>query len=1295
MSQVRTAIQPLVWICGISCFTFASLPAANRLPARIDEQHLTRLTGSWNSRANAANDRGRLDASQPISHVSLVLQPSPEQQADLEQLLEGQRDPASPNYRQWLTPEQFGERFGPSQSDLNTLTLWLQTNGFSVDQIARGRGSIEFSGATGRMESAFHTEMHSYEVKGRKHYANATEISIPAALSGVVSAIRGLDSFPLERVGSMKRVPLGPDFTTGSGAAYLGPDDFATIYNTKPLLAGGIDGTGQKLVIAGQTSVNLSDIETFRAYFSLPANDPKLVLYGNDPGKVNGDYTEAMLDLEWSGAIAPKASIIYVYSTNVIASVQYAIDNNLAPVISMSYGGCEQTGLSSLRTLAQQANAQGITWMNSSGDSGAAACGAQYGLLVSFPADVPEITAVGGTEFNEGSSTYWNRTNNAANGSAISYIPEKAWAYSGGGVSKQFPKPSWQTGPGVPADGGRDVPDVSLSASGHDGYLIFDSGYWEVVAGTSASSPAFAAIVTLLNQALVSKGTLAKAGLGNINPALYNLAASTTGVFHDITAGNNYVPCTGTTAPCINGQMGYAAGPGFDLATGLGTVDANNLVAQWTHPSPAAATSVAVNPAQVTILKTGSAQIGVTVTASSSKTVPTGSVNLQKGATVLGTAALTASGSGAAASLSLPGSSLEVGTNTITAVYPGVAGLNGSSTTVSVTVTPVTAQTTLTLGANPISIPSTGSTQLSVTVKAAAAAPPAGQISFLLGKTPLGSTQLTASGTANFTLQGAALTTGANTITASYAGSASFSPSTATVVVTVTTPPPATTALTVTANPAAITPSASTTLTATVKAASATAVPAGSVSFVLGKTTLAAIPLSASGTASFTLQGAALTTGANTITASYAGTASFSPSTATGIVTVTTPPPAATSLTLTANPVSISPSASAVLTATVKAALGSATPTGSVSFILGKTTLAAVPLSATGSANFTLQGSALTTGANTVTASYTGNDRFGPSTAAATVSLSPPPQVNTSLTVLAAPASILASGSTIVSAAVLPASGTAIPDGTVTFSLAGASLGSGKVVATTTGPMAAIPLSANRLTVGANTITASYSGSTAFKPSNGTVVVTVVAAPVATTTAAVASPASIAPTASTQITATVKAASGAASPTGSMSFSLGQSLLGSSPLMAGPNGSATASFTVPGSKLVSGQNTILARYPGASGFQDSAAFVAVTVTPPGTNGAMKLSAKPAELTAAGSTQLTATIQPASGTPPTAGTVTFLAGKTVLGSVPFTAAGAVLTVKGTSLSPGVVSVVANYTAPNATTGYSATIPITVH
>jgi subtilase family serine protease len=244
-----------------------------------------------------------------IGLVTLAIKKAPGQQTELDRFLDDLQNRSSPNYHRWLRPEEYADRFGASQNDIGKLTAWLSSEGLTVEGIARGRGWVSFSGTAADIERALHTELHRYLVDGEMHFAAAQEPSVPAALEPVVMGFTGLDDFEPK---SQAILPLD-NFTDGSHG--LGPDDFATIYDALPLYATGIDGSGQKVAIAGRSDINIADIQGFRSHFNLPKNDPQLVLVGPDPG-TTASQAEAILDLEWSGAVARNATILYVYAAS-------------------------------------------------------------------------------------------------------------------------------------------------------------------------------------------------------------------------------------------------------------------------------------------------------------------------------------------------------------------------------------------------------------------------------------------------------------------------------------------------------------------------------------------------------------------------------------------------------------------------------------------------------------------------------------------------------------------------------------------------------------------------------------------------------------------------------------------------------------------------------------------------------------------------------------------------------------------------------------------------------------------
>ena len=715
------------------------------------------------SASSGAVDLGEADGTKTLGAMTLRFAMTTAQKAALIKLLEDQQNPASSKYHQWLTPEQFAATFGMSSSDLATVSQWLAAQGFKVTQVARGGTFIQFSGTVAQVQTAFKTSIHRVSVKGEEHIANVTAISLPAGIASVVGGVSGLDDFKLRPHSHVRQVPdqsnADPKFYSSvSKLNFIAPGDFYTIYDVKPLLSSSINGTGITIAIAGQTDIALSDIAAFRSAAGLSANVPTVKLYGTDPGTRSADdLGEADLDVEWSGAVAPSASILYVNSTDVINSLTQIIDNKLAPVASISYGLCEAgTGAKdaeSFNTLYQQANAQGMTVISAAGDAGATDCddvsttSATNGLAVDFPSSSPNVTALGGTMFNEGSGTYFGTTNDANGGSAISYIPEAVWnetsedivgssprfGAGGGGASTFFAKPSWQTGTGVPNDFARDVPDVSLNAAAnHDGYLICSQGSCvngfrtsatptsgcstggclDVVGGTSVAAPSFAGILALVEQKIGSS-------IGNANPVIYALANSTyyNTAFHDVTVGNNDSPCTAGTPNCPSGgSIGYSATVGYDLATGWGSVDAYNLANTWTLVTPVSTGSTGTQASTTTLAASptsATAGNAVTITATvanggaANSTLPTGTVQFLVDNVASGGAVTLASG---VATLSLSTSALASGSHVISAAYSGDAlyiSSKGSTTiditsatTADFTLTPATTTVTVKAGAD-------------------------------------------------------------------------------------------------------------------------------------------------------------------------------------------------------------------------------------------------------------------------------------------------------------------------------------------------------------------------------------------------------------------------------------------------------------------------------------------------------------------------------------------------------------------------------------------------------------------
>ena len=882
--------------------------ASARIDPNFDATRHAALSQTRHPVAALAQDLGELDGSTHMDHLILVLQASPEQQSALSALHQAQLDPQSADFHHWLTPQAFGDHFGVHAKDIALLSQWLTQAGLHVDELPAGGQSIVFSGSAAQVSAAFGTRLHRVQWQGESHVVNLDDLTLPQAFATVVSGVVGLSDFQshamhaLHTSATTGALPLAsglgapaPASTPGAGSAqavygstdYLAPSDFATIYDLKPLYASGIDGSSQAIAVLGRSNVVLSDIASFRSTMGLSANAPSVVTGGTMPGYVSGDQGESDLDLEWAGAVAPAANIIFVTtasttsSDGVTLSAQYAVANNVAPIISLSYGLCERlmgsSGVSFFSSLWQQAVTQGMTVLVAAGDSGAAGCASASASSgagekgVNGMCTSPYSTCVGGTEFNVGSnaSAYWASSDGANLQSALSYIPEQVWNQgsidggsglwaSGGGASTYISKPSWQSLSGVPADGKRDVPDVALNASSANGYLIISSDNTSlssttyVAGGTSAATPAFAALVALASQQSGYR-------LGNINPTLYGLAglqlAGGRAYFHQITSGSN----------AVTGLSGYAAStstPGYSQAAGLGSVDANVLVTHWSDLL--ATTSVSLGASSSTVLSGNALTLTATVTGSSLS----GSVKFLDGSTTLASGV---SLSGGVATWS--GTNLSLGSHALTAVYSGDPS-HQASTSASVNVSVLDATTTS------LSVSSTTPTAgQAITLSASVSGnSPTGSVQFFDGATALSSA--IALSNASATLVTTLNTATTHKLSAVYSGDADNVTSSSPVQAVVVAQASTTTTLGTSASP--ILDTQALTLSASVNGDA----PSGSVSFYDGSTLLGSASLSGT-TASLVVSG--LSDGSHSLSATYSGDSNNLTSTSAKVVEVVQP----------------------------------------------------------------------------------------------------------------------------------------------------------------------------------------------------------------------------------------------------------------------------------------------------------------------------------------------------------------------------------------------------------------------
>jgi subtilase family serine protease len=743
----------------------------DRIAAAVSSSRMVEIPGSVHPRALQAADLGPLAGDTHLPGMSLRFTPSAEQQAALNQLLADLQDPASPRYHQWLTPPQYAAQFGLSSSDIAKVTAWLTSQGFTVTGVANGGTFVTFDGTVAQAQTAFSTSIHSLSVNGETHFANVTGVSVPSAFASVVGAVYGLHDFRLKP--RVHTSVVKPNFTSSqSGNHYLTPGDIYTIYDMNPLLSStSLPGANETIAVTGQVDISLYDVNTFRADSGLNVNPPTVQVvpatpYGGcDPGTpssynracvgsnppTSNDLAESSIDVEWSGAMAPYATLLFVTSQNVFLSMEYAIDANVAPIVTTSYGNCEAAwgsmDMNTANQLFAQANIQGQTILVAAGDMGATDCDvkteseATQGLAVDFPASSPFVTAMGGTGFSGdavatgsgttwGATQYWKGTSGSdVIGSAISYIPETVWndasagyfGGGGGGASSFFTKPAWQVETGasgmttlVPSDGARDVPDLALNASDtHDSFLYCvgvvsgvscGNGFrisatntgLTVAGGTSFDSQIFGGMLALLEQKIGSK-------IGNANPTLYALGnktayynPATASVFHDVTSGSNAMLCTAGSTDCpTGGSIGYSAGTGYDLATGWGSVDLNNLANDWNLVPPLGSGSLAANtsatalvasstassPTNVTVTPTAPVTVTLTATVTAGSTAPTGFVQfLVNNVPAAGTSkiALTTANNVTTAIYQYTASCSTLGQQSMTAVYSGDSNYQGS-----------------------------------------------------------------------------------------------------------------------------------------------------------------------------------------------------------------------------------------------------------------------------------------------------------------------------------------------------------------------------------------------------------------------------------------------------------------------------------------------------------------------------------------------------------------------------------------------------------------------------------------
>jgi hypothetical protein len=1068
----------------------SALPAGRLVTQAIDETRRVTLRGTVHPLAQARFDQGAVPDSFAANRMLLILNRTPEREAALRQFMSAVHTRGSATYHQWVTPEGFGERFGPAESDIQAATTWLTSHGFQVARVTKGKTFIEFSGTAANVRETFHTQIHQYNVNGETHYANAGELTIPVALARLVGGVSPINNFYpqpyLQPVGgasysrSTGKATLFTGANGGTEIFAIAPEDFATQYDLVPLYNAGTNGTGQTIGIISQTNIDLSLPAAYRALFNLSPNPPQVVIDGDDTG-ISTDGIEPYLDVELSGAVAPDAIIdLYVADgSNVQAPAPLAalraVEDNQASVLSASLGQCEEVlgnaGNPLWSGIWEQAAAQGQTVFVSAGDHGPAECpfsatlsggvATDLGLSVNGIASTLWNVAVGGTDFfyadyasgAPSASTFWNVANDANLGSLKAPLPEQPWdnalgfnaidslnraitipsAAGGGGPSSCVqtettdsgiscvsgnPKPSWQNAPGVPDDFVRDIPDISLFAANGENFSSYAicaqpgdcSGTGTnstvfLVGGTSASSPAMAGIMALVDQKFGRQG--------QADFTLYALANQQPSVFHDITMGTNDILCITETPACtVPVESGifpqlmsfgvYAAGPGYDLASGLGSVDGNALAANWNKISfLPSTTTLMLEP--TTQVHGRSVVFNANVSVGPGKQLPRGDVNISTTSPVplLESTAVPVSSGVAIESVDFfPG-----GTYQVSAQYAGdgvyAPSASGSMT---LTVTPEDSVVTPVVHYNGGDVASGqqvpfGSRWSFETAPSSSANGTSGQATGSVTFTDGSTTAEVAIGSAGIAAVNIpSLGVGQHSVSVSYSGDVSFNPSTggplAFSVV------PGTPRITITPNitqleqnGAPVPIPAGTNLNVSVLVGSGFGVaPTGNIGITLGATTqaVALSPIVIDGQVLATAQTTftSLQPGSFTLSTSYPGDGNWTAAANTFLnpVTVAAVNVVPTTTTLTATPASVTPQGTVALVATVQGGAGAqSAPFGAVFFYADGVSLAGTIMVSTGPSSaagtLVVPGTSLPNGAHQITAVFPGfNGTFGPST---------------------------------------------------------------------------------------------------------------------------------------------------------------------------------------------------------------------------------------------------------------------------------------------------------------------------
>jgi subtilase family serine protease len=968
-----------------------------------------------------------------LERMLLLLQPSSTQQRELDALLSDQVTPGNIRFHTWLTPKQFADQFSNSPQDTETVAAWLRSRGMVVAPLPMSRAWIEFSGTVAQVEQAFQTKIQPVTTIEGTRYRLASAIQVPALIAPFVQGFVSLDG-SLSTAAATQPVAL-----TGTLSALIAQTSLAKAQALTPSLADswlhldstakdGVTGAGQSIGIPARSNVRAEDFAEFRKSFGLSATAAvEVVLTGDDdqfdPGRTSEEGA-AILAASWASATAPDAQIVLVPAASTNATDGFdlalatAVDRSVANIVSIGYVNCE-TGMSTIHqafysALYREASAQGISIVAASGDSGAAACQVPGGTAPIFSgravnglASTPWNTSVGAAAFSKDSTQLiaWGLVP-AAEG--VSDSPAYA---TGGGPSTIYPTPAWQSAIGQPgSDPGttsahhRYLPDISLPAAvdgvSNPGLAFCFAGEQAVngcrlmsSGGSAASAAMFAGIGALLAEKYGPQG--------NLSPNLYLLhqAESSAGTkntmtaFADISSGSAQLRCATGTPDCgEDNVIGFSASRGYDLATGLGSVNAQVLIKNWTTVQATGTAAVTVemtNTTGVTYNPSANITLSAKVLSGSGGTVPTGTVQFyDSGSGADAGTPVTLASDGTASYIEE--AQFTVGGHNVEAIYSGDSTYK-SATSQPLVITIEPSATSLIVSPSTAS-PAAGS---SVTVTGTLTstnpgnASPTGTFTVNLNGVAQGSAKF-ATSTAGATIASVSVTApaaGSAAVQGIYSGDTNYTESTSpSVTITVS---KTATVTSIAATPSTITTGVPETFTVTVAPATTASgtvyTLTGTVSFYDGGTALLGTSLVSSNTAILT--GITLTaSAAHTITAVYSGDSTYNSSTSAPLLLA--PILAPVTVVLTSSNSVLTPEQPVTLTATVTPVntpplTAEQHPSGYVLFYAGTTLISAQVPIVVGTGYSSVASTYvphLPAGQYTVTAQYFGDPTYAPAT---------------------------------------------------------------------------------------------------------------------------------------------------------------------------------------------------------------------------------------------------------------------------------------------------------------------------